>query len=643
MTCTDGTLRLSPDGPAVAGAYGTWVFEFTPGEPGLAVGDTLEIVFFTRFSTNLWSLPQTFDPTAPGFVTAGRSDGGFAHVEVIRIPSIWRPHGVTMHVIRATLGAADLPAGAVLAVVYGDQSGGSPGAQVQFLAREVVFPVFIGTRRFGELNGRRPSTLAEATQALAKPTLAEVSAAATFNPMVPVLGGPPSTLHVVLPSTARTDAENPVRITALDVHGNRAQAYAGTPQLFVQEGERELEPLGSAVPVHEGRGSGRLRVPSPSVIRVVAVDPENRLTGTSAPALVTRSQPEKELYWGEIHAHTILSDALGKAEEHFECAMNDAALDFGAITDHDTWMSRNPTAWETVMAVTERCHRPGRFVTLLGYEVAVMAGGRYSSHANIYFPGAAAPLLCRPDIGDIRSLCAKERAIVIPHHTQYAWPGMGANWDDWAGFNPAEMPVVEIFSTHGSSEYPGCPRSVVWEAKGQSVQDGLARGYRFGLIAGSDYHECLLGHRMDIEEYPRTINNRHMQAHTGLVAAYAPELTREAIFEAIRTRNVYATTGERIILKFSVNGTPMGGETRIAGPDAPRTLAFEAHGTRPLAEVDIIRSGANAHQEKPRALDAVFTWEDREPIASGTYYYVRITQADGEQAWSSPIWVDFEG
>jgi hypothetical protein len=214
---------------------------------------------------------------------------------------------------------------------------------------------------------------------------------------------------------------------------------------------------------------------------------------------------------------------------------------------------------------------------------------------------------------------------------------MGTNWDDWAKFTPSEMPVVEIFSTHGNSEYFGCPRSVLWPAKKQSVQDGLARGHRFGFIGGSDYHECLLGHPMDIAKYPRTINNRHMQARSGLTAVYASELTREAIFDAIKRRRVYATSGERIVLDFRVNGTPMGGE--IASSDAARKLSIRAHGTRKLAAVEIIRNGEVVHAEHPHALDFEFTWEDTKPVPAGTYYYLRVTQTDGEQAWTSPVWV----
>jgi hypothetical protein len=31
---------------------------------------------------------------------------------------------------------------------------------------------------------------------------------------------------------------------------------------------------------------------------------------------------------------------------------------------------------------------------------------------------------------------------------------------------------------------------------------------------------------------------------------------------------------------------------------------------------------------------------DDDPLAPNTYYYLRVTQADGEMAWPSPVWVD---
>ena len=39
------------------------------------------------------------------------------------------------------------------------------------------------------------------------------------------------------------------------------------------------------------------------------------------------------------------------------------------------------------------------------------------------------------------------------------------------------------------------------------------------------------------------------------------------------------------------------------------------------------------------ALDREFDFVDLGPVAAGDYYYFRVTQLDGGQAWSSPFWV----
>jgi hypothetical protein len=117
-------------------------------------------------------------------------------------------------------------------------------------------------------------------------------------------------------------------------------------------------------------------------------------------------------------------------------------------------------------------------------------------------------------------------------------------------------------------------------------------------------------------------------------------LTREAIFEAIKNRNVYATSGERIVLGFRLNGICMGGETRMDSPGDIRTLEVAVCGTKTLEAVEIVRNGEVIRTERPGSLDLHLAHEDSTPIKGGTYYYVRVTQSDGGQAWSSPIWVD---
>ena len=41
---------------------------------------------------------------------------------------------------------------------------------------------------------------------------------------------------------------------------------------------------------------------------------------------------------------------------------------------------------------------------------------------------------------------------------------------------------------------------------------------------------------------------------------------------------------------------------------------------------------------RPAARLAV-SFEDTVPPSAETSYYVRVTQIDGQQAWSSPIWI----
>ena len=42
-------------------------------------------------------------------------------------------------------------------------------------------------------------------------------------------------------------------------------------------------------------------------------------------------------------------------------------------------------------------------------------------------------------------------------------------------------------------------------------------------------------------------------------------------------------------------------------------------------------------------LDRDFTFTDLGEARDGDYYYVRLTQLDGTQAWSSPFWVGRAG
>ena len=106
--------------------------------------------------------------------------------------------------------------------------------------------------------------------------------------------------------------------------------------------------------------------------------------------------------------------------------------------------------------------------------------------------------------------------------------------------------------------------------QGRSVRAALDQGHRLGIIASPDHRGGL-----------------------GLAGVWARALTREAIFEALRARRTFGTTGARLDLWMTVNGAPQGSEITAGG-----AVHVEAtvHGSVPGLESDagLERRGARA-------------------------------------------------
>jgi hypothetical protein len=129
-------------------------------------------------------------------------------------------------------------------------------------------------------------------------------------------------------------------------------------------------------------------------------------------------------------------------------------------------------------------------------------------------------------------------------------------------------------------------------------------------MASSDNHVGMPG-----RSYPGD-----RQAHTpfkgGLCAIWSAELSRESLFAALKQRRCYGTTGARIIVRFSVDGRPMGSTVRPEGSTV--RAAVEVQGTDELRSVEIVTAG-NAVRELPfkrgedrlSAQDCVFVFYSR--------------------------------
>ena len=122
------------------------------------------------------------------------------------------------------------------------------------------------------------------------------------------------------------------------------------------------------------------------------------------------------------------------------------------------------------------------------------------------------------------------------------------------------------------------------------------------------------------------------------MAVLAEELTREAVWDAMKKRRVYATTGARILIDFTINGQMIGEELTLSRKEVP-ALKFRVVGTDSIKKINIVRDNKDIYSIAPKSDTARLTFVDREKRSGVSFYYLRVTQEDGHIAWSSPIWV----
>lgn len=197
----------------------------------------------------------------------------------------------------------------------------------------------------------------------------------------------------------------------------------------------------------------------------------------------------------------------------------------------------------------------------------------------------------------------------------------------------------------GFNTGPPLPQDFVREAMKEGLRQQQTIGvnpFKYGFIGSSDTHIASPGNTMETATFPGhggASGSSAVQGLTdvieaspgGLAVLWAEENTRESLFDAMRRREAYATSGTRPIVRFFggwnlapgqcasanfaadgyANGVPMGGNlpARPAGAGAPRFAvsalrdagASAADPAQPLDRIQIIKGwvdASGAKQEK---------------------------------------------
>lgn len=639
------TATITP-AVAPAGSTQTFTIRITLGQGGLTVDDSLGIVCGSNidrwqfhFASHRWGayIPwQIRDPAAPNYVTArclrpgvqlrlavGTSGGIKMFVNrrdyLVRSLRARQRFVLEIHADRA------LRRGDGVEITWGDRGWGSPGVTAPALA----LPYYFMTFRFSRLPQLdRDLPLKHGNW--------------DAHPCIRITGAPARRLHAAFPPIVARGEAVTLSCAAVDACGNLDESFTGTLRVRASDRQAVLPRATRLGPRDGGRAAlTGLRFAKPGW-HTVTLEGEG-LRSPAYPVLVRDEPPPQRVYFGEMHGHTLDCDATFPAVDHFRYARRVAGLDFCSLASHIEYFGTRE-AWQRYLDAATRAHEPRRFVTFYGYEWAA------EGHTNAYFMRerditavygrrllrgrhpADDPPFRIPANREVRYLRLLRRTgrpvLAIAHfHSTYVDP-----------VDTSILRLHEVYSMHQQN-----PRDA-------TLQGVLARGIRVGVVGGSDSHRLPSGslcpdpdrlwrQAMVVDGEPASGS---IQKKSGLQAVFAPSLSRGALWEAMRARHTYGTTGARMILLFSVNGAPMGSEIRSDGRGRLR-VRLAAAGTAPFAEARVFRFDGRrwstlAVRKKTGAV-VEMECEDRPP-RTWTVYYARVTQEDGETGWASPVWVD---
>jgi hypothetical protein len=344
---------------------------------------------------------------------------------------------------------------------------------------------------------------------------------------------------------------------------------------------------------------------------------------------------------GDLHRHTEMSWDVGPGNDgsfldFYRYMIDVASMDFGSLTDHQGG-GHYAYWWWLTQKSADMYFLPPRFVPLYGYERSVQFP---NGHRNVFhatrgvpvfpfqlkldqtgvFPGIGTGQVVSNDTKLLYEFLSRTKGLAIPHTS-----GTSTMGTDWRDNDPSIEPVVEMYQgCRNSYETLDAPRvhprgenpenapggfqsaGLVWKA--------YAKGYRLGTIASSD----------------------HGSTHIAYALVYTPENERTAVLDSIHRRHTYGAT-DNIVLDFRANGHFMGEEFTTA--ERPH-FTLHAIGTEKIAKVTLVRDNEYLYSATPRVDETTLEYTDDKPKrGQAALYYVRLEQADGELAWSSPVWI----
>ena len=562
-----GSIKLSPPGPFVAGSHAELTLVYTAGLFGIDDTGMLKISWRT---TSDMAKPQFDKPQAANFTTVEASNGAVLEVWFDKLNI--RPY---VNTILIRVGRGYLRAGDTLTIRIGDRRQGSPGWRLQTNVEEHV-------------------ELRSSVDAFATYEFCELP-----HPAFDLVPGPAANWKAILPSLAVAGEPFRLALVAEDMWGNPTDKADAALAL---EPSRPVRGLPSGVTIKAGEG--------PRVFENLVVDAAgdlelkvmagDREAARANPLRVVDSVTVRR-YWADLHGQSGETIGMGSAEAYFRYARDSAFVDMVGHQGNDFQIT--DAFWKKLNELTAEFDKPGKFVCLPGYEWSGNTG--MGGDRNIFYRHEGRPIRRSSHIlvegqtstdaiytaDKLFEALNGEDAVVIAH--------VGGRYADLKYAHDGRLErTVEVHSSWGTFEW--------------ILHDAFEKGYRVGVVCHSDDHKGRPGATRP--------GASTFGAIGGLSCYFMPELTRDALFTALRQRKHYGTTGTRIFIELNgafdrevtgfsddpklgpaqetaVRKARMGDIIRPRG--ATMKLSAEVIGTAPVERVDVLQGTAVVHSVRP--------------------------------------------
>jgi hypothetical protein len=127
-----------------------------------------------------------------------------------------------------------------------------------------------------------------------------------------------------------------------------------------------------------------------------------------------------------------------------------------------------------------------------------------------------------------------------------------------------------------------------------------------------------------------------VRSWTGL---YAPGLSKENILDALAKRRCYSTQDRNCRLMYRINEAQPG--DIVAEPVQALDVyvrVSDADNTDVIAKIELVEDGSVVATDEPNAQGRCWNTAYT-PEPGKHYYFIKVTQADGNLLWSAPIWM----